>query len=118
MIKLMKFHAYATGDRVWLEWKNLKTSHPIIKLHAKQQGPFMIINIISHVVYQLDLLKNWKIHNVFHTSLLSPYKEMEEHGPNFMELPPGLIDGEEEWEVEQVLDMRLFGYKKQQQYKV
>ena len=35
-----------------------------------------------------------------------------------MELPPDLINGEEEWEVEQVLDARLFGHNKQQQYKV
>ena len=118
MIKLTKFHAYMTGDRVWLDWKNLKTSHPAIKLHAKWQGPFTIINVISHVAYQLDLPKNWKIHNVFHAGLLSPYKEMEEHGPNFTQLPPELVDREEEWEVKQVLDARLFGCKKEQQYKV
>ena len=31
---------------------------------------------------------------------------MEEHGENFMEPPPDLIDGEPEWKVEQILDMR------------
>ena len=118
MIKSTKFCAYATGDRVWLDWKNLKTSHPAVKLCAKQQGPFTIMNVISHIAYQLDLLKNWKIHNMFHASLLSPYKEMEEHGPNFTEPPPDLINGEEEWEVEHMLDTRLFGHKKQQQYKI
>ena len=118
MIKLMKFRAYTTGDRVWLDWKNLKTSHPAIKLHAKQQGPFTITNVISHVAYQLDLPKNLKIHNVFHASLLSPYKETKDHGPNFTEPPPDLVDGEEEWEVKKVLDARLFRCKRQQQYKV
>ena len=43
-------------------------------------GPFTITNVTSHVAYQLNLPRNWKIHNVFHASLLSPYKEMEEHG--------------------------------------
>jgi hypothetical protein len=43
---------------------------------------------------------------VFHASLLTPYKETPEHGPNFSEPSPDLIDGEPEWEVEQVLNVR------------
>ena len=31
------------------------------------------------------------------------YKEMMEHGPNFLRPPPDLIDGEEEYEVEAIL---------------
>ena len=49
---------------------------------------------------------HWKIHNVFDAKLLHPYKETEEHGENFTEPPLDLIDGEPEWEVEQILDMR------------
>jgi hypothetical protein len=33
---------------------------------------------MSPVVFKLQLPSSWKIHNVFHASLLSPYKEMEE----------------------------------------
>jgi hypothetical protein len=61
---------------------------------------------------------NWKIHNVFHASLLTPYKETEQHGPNFMEPPPDIIEGEPEWEVEQVLQSRRFGRQKKKQYLV
>jgi hypothetical protein len=43
---------------------------------------------------------------MFHASLLTPYKETEEHGANFLEPPPDIIEGEEEYEVEQVLDSR------------
>jgi hypothetical protein len=56
--------------------------------------------------YQLALPKQWKIHNVFHAGLLSPYKETEEHGPNFEEPPPDLIDGKEEYEVKSIVDAR------------
>jgi hypothetical protein len=43
---------------------------------------------------------------VFHASLLSPYKETEEHSANYPELPPDLIEGEEEYEVEEILGSR------------
>jgi hypothetical protein len=35
------------------------------------------------VAYQLRLPVAWGIHDVFYTSLLSPYREMAAHGPNF-----------------------------------
>ena len=38
--------------------------------------------------YQLEILKSWKIHPVFHASLLTPYKENDIHGPNFPQPPP------------------------------
>jgi len=40
---------------------------------------------------------------VFHASLLTSYKETDEHGTNFLKPPPKLIEGEEEWEVKQIL---------------
>jgi Chromo (CHRromatin Organisation MOdifier) domain len=49
-------------------------------------------------------------------SLLTPYKEIEEHGLNFAKPPPELIDEHEEYEVEQVLALRLFGHWKKLQY--
>ena len=44
-----------------------------------------------------------KIHDVFHTCLLSPYKETDAHGPNETRPPPDLIDGHEEYKVEALL---------------
>jgi len=38
--------------------------------------------------------------------LLYPYKEMEQYGKNFQEPPLDLIDGEPEWEVEKILNVR------------
>jgi hypothetical protein len=70
------------------------------------------------VAYQLQLPKTWKIHNVFHTSYLSPYKETVEHGPNFLEPSPDLIKGQPEWEVKAIIGMHHFGPKKKKQYQV
>jgi Chromo (CHRromatin Organisation MOdifier) domain len=53
---------------------------------------------------------------VFHASLLTPYKEMEEHGDNFVQLPLELIDGQEEYEVEQIVNSRCMGHAKKLQY--
>src|SRR5579863_1654555 len=43
---------------------------------------------------------------------------MPEHGQNFMEPPPDLIDGEQEWEVECIVATRLFGHNKKCQYRI
>ena len=60
---------------------------------------------------------SWKIHNVFHASYLSRYRETKEHGPNYLEPPPNIIEGQPEWEVEAIVRMRLYGRKKEKQYR-
>jgi hypothetical protein len=94
------------GSKVWLEGANLKLTHPKAKLDAKRYGPFPITKQISPVAFQLALPPQWRIHDVFHTSLLTPYKETEEHGENFAQPPPELIEGQEEYEVEQIIGSR------------
>jgi Chromo (CHRromatin Organisation MOdifier) domain len=104
------------GSKVWLEGTNLKLTHPKAKLDAKRYGPFSITKEISPVVFQLALPPQWRIHDVFHTSLLTPYKETEEHGENFAQPPPELIEGQEEYEVEQIIDSRWWGRGRKLQY--
>jgi hypothetical protein len=116
MVKDTTFVTHHEGDQVWLDAKNLKTTHPTHKLQAKQYGPFKVTKAISHMAYQLQLPKTWKIHNVSHASYLSSYKETVEHGPNFLEPPPNLIEGQPEWEVEAIVKMCHFGPKKKKQY--
>jgi Chromo (CHRromatin Organisation MOdifier) domain len=104
------------GDKVWLKGANLKLTHPKAKLDAKRYGPFPITKEISPVVFQLALPPQWRIHNVFHASLLMPYKETEEHGENFAQPPPELIEGQEEYEVEQIVNSRRWGRDRRLQY--
>ena len=40
------------------------------------------------------------------------------HGPNYSRPPPDLVDGEEEFEVEQILDMKQMGRGRKTHYLV
>jgi len=113
LIKETKYKPFNNGDKVWLEGTHLKLPYDTMKLAPRRYGPFMVVTKISDVAYRLKLPDAWKIHNVFHMSLLTPYKETDRHGPNFLEPPPDLIDGEEEWEIEKILGHRTYQKKKQ-----
>jgi hypothetical protein len=96
----------------------LKTTHPTAKLAPKRYGPFTVTKRVSDVIFQLELPHQWKIHNVFHASLLTPYVETELHRPNFPEPPPEIIENDPEFEVEQIVGSRRVGRKKSLQYKI
>jgi len=97
------FTPFETGQKVWLDAKNLKMGHPTQKLTPKREGPFAIIEKISNFFYQLQLPMQWRIHPIFHVSLLAPYKENNIHGMNFLEPPLDLIKGEPEYEIEAII---------------
>ena len=109
---------YQTGDQVWLEGRNLQIDRPSVKLAPKRYGPFKIGKVLLPITYQLELPPQWKIHDIFHADLLTPYHETKLHGPNFMKPPPDLINGEEEYEVEEILQSRKFGRQRKVQYLV
>ena len=59
-----------------------------------------------------------KIHNVFYIDLLILYHETEEYSETYMQLPSELIDGEEEYEVEEIINTCQKGCNKKLQYLV
>jgi len=114
-----RFTPFKIGTKVWLEGTNLRLpSNITTKLAPRQYRPFMVAAKISNIAYKLSLPPTWKIHDVFHASLLTPYKETDQHGPNFIEPPPDIVEGEEEWEVEQIIKERTYGRWKKKQYLV
>ena len=100
------FEPYRVGDQVWLEGRNLHTTHPSSKLAPRRYGPFTITRVVSRTSYQLKLPPQWKLHNVFHATLLTPYKETILNGQSYQEPAPELINGQPEWEVESILKVR------------
>ena len=102
------FEPYQLGDKVWLEGHNLTTTHPTVKLAPRHYGPFPVTQVISHTSYQLKLPTQWKIHNIFHAILLTQYKETALNGNQNQEPAPELINGQPEWEIEQILHVRQY----------
>jgi len=85
---------------------NIKTHRPSKKLDHKNNGPFQIEKIVSPLAVRLMLPRKSKIHNVFHLSLLEPYRNSEHRAP----LDPSKvlqeaddIEQSEEYDVEEVM---------------
>ena len=102
------FTPFKQGDRVWLDTRNIKTNYHK-KIGPKREGPFEITKVIGPVTYRLKLPATWKIHPIFHATLLRPYKEMDVYGANFPRPPPDLVKGEEVYEVKRILKHRRRG---------
>ncbi|ESK81262.1 hypothetical protein Moror_8483 [Moniliophthora roreri MCA 2997] len=100
------FNKFEKGQKVWLEGKNLLLSYPSPKLSLKREGPFEIKEVLGLVTYKLKLPFQWRIHPIFHAGLLSPYKENEVHGLNFLKPPPDIVEGQEEFKVEAIIGHR------------
>ncbi|KXN85390.1 Histone-lysine N-methyltransferase SUV39H1 [Leucoagaricus sp. SymC.cos] len=100
----LRLPTYQVGDTVWLNNKHLKLNVPNRKLYQKRDGPFKITHKISPVNYRLQLPPQWKIHDVFHSSLLIPHKETPLYGPQFTRPPPELDQNEDTYEVEAILN--------------
>ena len=57
-----------------LNAKNIRTKRPSKKLAPKLYGPFKILEQRGELAYKLEISDQWKIHPVFHVSLLEPYR--------------------------------------------
>jgi hypothetical protein len=101
------------GQKVLLSTKNL-SMHGTAKLLPRYIGPFPVTEQVSSVAYRLHLPPQYKIHNVFHVSLLKPYKDSGSVRPP----PPELIDGEEHYEVEAILAHRDGKGRRKREYLV
>ena len=65
---------YKVGDLVLLSTRNLKMKGTQRKLQKRFVGPFWVIETIGEQAYRLSLPEDWKIHPVFHASLLRDWK--------------------------------------------
>ena len=96
---------YEVGDHVFLSTKNIKTSRPSKKLDYKMIGPFEVIARKGYD-YQLGLPKGSKVGSVFHSSLLRRAARDPLPGQQLVPAESVIIDDQEEWEVDDILDSR------------
>jgi len=97
---------YKPGDRVYLDASDIKTTRPSPKLSHRRLGPFKIECQVRLSAYRLKLPHGMRqLHPVFNIVKLSaapedPILERKPQAP----LPPIVVDREEEWEVEEILN--------------
>ena len=103
-----RFHS---GDQVLLSTEHLQLKNVLVrKLKHRFVGPFFVVRQVGPVAYKLELPKTWKIHNVFHTNLLRPFRSSRwsttEREIEDTDLEP---EDDEPYEVEKLLQWRWAG---------
>jgi hypothetical protein len=105
--------SYLPGHKVWLNAQNLYTNHPSRKLDNCCHGPFTIIKEVGKYAYQLNLPATMDVQPVFHISLLEPVRGDPLPGQYLPPPEPVIVDGESEYEVEEVVDSYVFWWQLQ-----
>jgi len=99
---------FKPGDQVYLDASDIRTTRPSPKLSHCRLGPFEIERQVGPLAYRLKLPHGLRqLHPVFNMVKLSTTPDdlipgREPQAP----LPPIVVNGEPEWEVEEVLDSR------------
>lgn len=115
--KRTKSPEYRVGQQVWLSTRNIKTTRPSKKLDHKMINLFFIKRVLKGAC-QLELPASMRIHDTFHTSLLQSVSDDPLPG-QIQSPPPSIIvenQDEEEYELDDILDSRI--YRGKVQYRV
>jgi hypothetical protein len=105
-------HLYEVGQLVWLNIRNISIRHPSLrqKLLPKFLGPLKILEIIGRSAVKLDLPTALRVHPTISVSLIKPF--MARAG---IAVPPIVINGELEWELEAIINHNVIKSKKSSQ---
>jgi hypothetical protein len=113
---------YQVGDKVYVDTKILRViAVGTPKFLSRWQGPYDVVKVIRGEVsgevsaVKLQLPTAWKVHPVFHVSVVKPYPANTRAVPA---PPPVMVEGYVEHEVEEILSHRFSGRSKKLQFLV
>ena len=81
-----KDEQFSIGDSVLLSTQNLRFKGIPHKLHRKFCGPYKVLEKIGAQAYRLQLADTWRVHPVFHVSLLKQWR------PSTVQQVPGEVE--------------------------
>ena len=105
---------FGVGDHVFITPKGFTTNRPSTKLDQQMYGPYLVTRMKGHS-YEVALPPNMQMSNVFHADRLRKASPPLP-GQVEPEEPPIIVNGEPEWEVDEILDSRIC--RSRLQYKV
>ncbi len=108
--KGVKSRSYAPGEKVWLNSKYIKTKRNK-KLESKFFGPFRVLLAVGKQAYKLELPTKWKIHDVFHVSLLKQDTTRKGRRDKALPEPEKKFEAgnNKEYEVEAIINSAVYG---------
>ena len=99
--KGMKPRSYALGEKVWLNSKHINTKRNQ-KLKAKFFGPFRVLHPVGKQAYKLELPARWRIHNMFHMSLLKQDTTRKGRINEFLPVPEFEAGDDKKYKIEAI----------------
>jgi len=98
------------GVLVILNARNIGTKHPSKKLRPKLYGTFKVLEKEGSRAQKLEISRWWKIHDVFHVSLVECYGAVNRPNREQPSRDPEDIEGDLEWEVERIVKSDIISY--------
>ncbi len=98
-------------NKILLNFKNIHTSRSFKKLDHKYYESFEMQDLVDKQAYKLNLFHTFRIHNVFHVSLLKSFKKRFDEVITSFSI---MINEEKHDEVKLILNNKL--YRKRLQY--
>jgi len=93
-------------ERVYLRTDNIHVKQRSKKLNNKSIKPFKIKRNIKGLSYKLDLLKEMRIHSVFHAFMLQCCNQFIP-----LQTIEMFVESDEKYEVENILEKRMISGK-------
>jgi len=106
---------FTVGEKVFLDATDIHTTRPTKKFAHHFLGPYPVVQPVGSHVYRLKLPRSMsRIHPVFHVvKLMLVPMDLIVGRRTKPPPPPDIIGGEERYEVEEVIDSRIYWKKLQ-----